>query len=116
MKTLRIIFAILCAVCLASLYPVGVFLDLPYVLGVVAIGGISFMLMLWCKHKQEMAEQQNEPTPPVGDFFHPIKKAENPNTPATPADNAGNPPADNTKMEEPKQNDYRRRFPTLIFS
>ena len=88
MKTLRIIFTVLCAICIAALYPVGVFLDLPFVLGVIAIGGTSFLLMLWCRKRQWMAEQKKEPVKPVGDFFHPLPKQADTSaeeTPATPA-------------------------------
>ena len=87
MKTLRIIFTILSAVCLAAIYPVGVFLDFPFVLGLIAIGGSSFLLMLWCKKKQEKAEQP--PAQPQGDFFHPTSQEPNQTTQdSQPADNA----------------------------
>ena len=107
MKTLRIIFTILCAVCLAALYPVGVFLDMPFVFGVVAIGGTSFMLMLWCKKKQEIAESKEQGTPakPVGDFFHPLPKTEQTDeataqTPSTPAQTNENAQDEETATKE----------------
>lgn len=77
-KFFRIFFTILCAICLAALYPVGVFLDFPFVFGLIAIGGTSFLLMLWCRKKQLTAEQQQTPPAPQGDFFKPLETKEAP--------------------------------------
>lgn len=83
MKTLRIIFTIICAVCLAALYPVGVFLDFPFVMGLIAIGGTSFLLMLWCRKKQLSAEQKQTPPAPQGDFFKPVATNDGEEEPTT---------------------------------
>ena len=80
MKTLRIICTVICALALAAIFPVGTFLGLPYVLGLVLLGGVSFLLMLIFKNRQEAAEEKRNPTPPQGDFLHPISRDDNDQT------------------------------------
>ena len=73
MKQLRIVFTILCAVCVAALPLAGIFGGLPFA-GIALIGaGIFFFLMLACKSRQ-LANEQKQNDQPVGDFFHPIPK------------------------------------------
>jgi hypothetical protein len=68
-KILRIIFTILCAVCLAALLPVGAWGDMPWVIGIGIAAAFFFVAMLFCKNKQE--EKENPPTPQP-DFLAPI--------------------------------------------
>ncbi len=67
-KTLRIVFTILCAVCLAAILPAGALGDLPWVIGILLAAAIFFTAMLFCKNKQEQKEYKDEPKP---DFFSP---------------------------------------------
>lgn len=76
MKTLRIIFTILCAICLAAAMPLGTFFDWLWALPCLLLAGIFFMLMWICKSAQEAKEAKQNPTAPQGDFFHPVKKDE----------------------------------------
>ncbi|MBQ8320437.1 MAG: hypothetical protein IJX81_06115 [Clostridia bacterium] len=69
MKTLRILFTVLCAVCLAAIFPIGTFWEMGYALIALAAAGVFFLAMLYCKRKQESAEKgEQEPQP---DFFQP---------------------------------------------
>ena len=55
-KYLRIIFTILCAVCIAALIPLGMFLGWAGV-GYCFFGAVAyFVLMLLCKQTQELQE------------------------------------------------------------
>lgn len=75
MKQLRIVFTILCAICVAALPLAGIFGGLPFA-GLALIGaGIFFFLMLACKSRQ-LADEQKQNEQPVGDFFHPLPKQE----------------------------------------
>ena len=70
-KILRIIFTILCAVCLVALLPIGAWGDLPWVLGILLAAAVFFMAMLFCKSKQEELERPDQPKP---DFLNPSEK------------------------------------------
>ena len=76
MKTLRIIFTILCAICLAVAMPLGTFFDWLWALPCLLLAGIFFMLMWICKGAQENQERKQTPPAPQGDFFHPIEKTD----------------------------------------
>ena len=67
-KTLRIIFTVVCAVCLAALLPVGAFGDMPWVIGIGIGAAISFGAMLFCKSKQDKKENPPKQQP---DFLAP---------------------------------------------
>ena len=69
MKTFRIIFTIVCAICLASLPLVGIFWW-DYIVIPIVVAGVSFLLMLYCRKKQMQAEEAAEAAP-VGDFLAP---------------------------------------------
>ena len=69
-KILRIVFTVLCAVCLILLFPVGALGDFPWVLGIGLATAVFFAAMLFCKSKQEQLEQPHEPKP---DFLNPPK-------------------------------------------
>lgn len=75
-KTLRILFTVLCALCLAALFLVGTFGDLPWLLVTLLAAAIFFALMLFCKRKQESLKHRDDP--PAPDFM---------NTDETPAQN-----------------------------
>ena len=64
MKTLRIVFTVLCAACLLAVFPVGTFLDFGYALPILVLAGVFFLAMLFCKNKQEQKERREaEPEP-----------------------------------------------------
>ena len=69
MKTCRIVFTLLCAVCLAALPLVGIFGGMDYIVLPLFFAGVFFLLMLFCKKKQLEREAKSTPTP---DFFTPI--------------------------------------------
>lgn len=69
MKTLRIIFTLLCAACLLAVFPVGTFLDFGYAMIVLLAAGVFFLGMLFCKRKQEQAESKEQD--PAPDFLNP---------------------------------------------
>lgn len=69
MKTCRIVFTILCAMCLAALPLVGIFGGMDYIVLPLFFAGVFFLLMLFCKKKQLEKEAKSTPTP---DFFTPI--------------------------------------------
>ena len=69
MKTCRIVFTILCAVCLAALPLVGIFGGMDYIVLPIFFAGVFFLLMLFCKKKQLEKEAKSTHTP---DFFTPI--------------------------------------------
>ena len=72
MKTLRIVFTVLCAVCLLAVFPVGTFLDFGYALPILILAGFFFLAMLFCKNKQEQKEaREADPEP---DFLNPTEK------------------------------------------
>lgn len=72
MKTLRIVFTVLCAVCLLAVFPVGTFLDFGYALAVLILAGFFFLAMLFCKNKQEQKEARDiDPEP---DFLNPTEE------------------------------------------
>lgn len=67
---LRIVFTILSAVCVAAIFPIGIFLDVIPAIVCAGTGVLFFLAMLFCKKKQE--ERENPPeTQNKGDFFHP---------------------------------------------
>ncbi len=69
MKTLRIIFTVLCAVCLLALFPIGAFWDFAYALPVLILAGVFFLAMLFFKNRQESKEAKDEQPKP--DFLNP---------------------------------------------
>ena len=72
MKTLRIVFTVLCAACLLAVFPVGTFLDFGYALAVLILAGFFFLAMLFCKNKQEQKEaREADPKP---DFLNPTEE------------------------------------------
>lgn len=72
MKTLRIVFTVLCAACLLAVFPVGTFLDFGYALAVLILAGFFFLAMLFCKNKQEQKEARDiDPEP---DFLNPTEE------------------------------------------
>ena len=72
MKNLRILFTIICAVCLAVL-PIFATVLFNFVWIPLLLAIISFALMLYFKNKHVLSEQSEEK--PVGDFFSPAPKA-----------------------------------------
>ena len=74
MKVLRIIFTVLCALCLAALPIVGIFWDLEFIVIPLLGAGVFFLLMLFCRKKHMEAEEKQNPTPPQADFFNPASK------------------------------------------
>lgn len=58
MKTLRILFTVLCAICLVLFVFLGTFVDWTVAFADLAIALLCFALMLVCKTKQEEAEQR----------------------------------------------------------
>jgi cytochrome c-type biogenesis protein CcmH/NrfG len=59
MKTLRIIFTVLSALCVAAVIPVGVAWGWPIGLGFVLGALLFFGLMLLCKQKQVEQEEKS---------------------------------------------------------
>ncbi|MBE5753676.1 MAG: hypothetical protein E7343_06425 [Clostridiales bacterium] len=74
-KTLRILFTLLSALCVAIVLPVGTFLGLTYALICVALAFVFFVLMLYFKGKHEETLTENQ-TPTV-DFLDSPSKNEN---------------------------------------
>jgi hypothetical protein len=72
MATLRIIFTILSALCLAAILPAGTFGGMPYFFICAGGAGVFFLLMLLCKRKQEV----NEPKEKTPDFLNSEEKTE----------------------------------------
>ena len=66
--TLRIVFTIIAALCIAAIFPVGTLLHWVWAVALAIAAGIFVALMLFCKRKQENMERQENPTP---DFFSP---------------------------------------------
>lgn len=64
MKELRIIFTIVCAVCIALLFPLGMIVGWAAA-GICLLGAfLSFGLMTLCKQKQEEQEEKSSPSQP----------------------------------------------------
>ena len=66
---LRIIFTILSAICIATILPIGAFLDLTWALVVAIFAFAFFLAMMICKQEQEKREaaektpiQKDEPS------------------------------------------------------
>ena len=66
--TLRIVFTIIAALCIAAIFPVGTLLHWIWAVGLALVAGICVLLMLLCKRKMEEKEQKENPEP---DFFSP---------------------------------------------
>lgn len=62
-QTLRIIFTLLSALCVALVLPVGAFAGLTYALICVALAFVFFVIMLYFKSKQEQSNPDDAPTP-----------------------------------------------------
>ena len=75
MKICRIVFTILCAICLAALPIVGVFGGMDWLVVPLFLAGVFFMLMMACKNAQLKREQQENPTP-TPDFLNPAPKTD----------------------------------------
>ena len=75
-KTLRILFTLLSALCVAIVLPVGTFFGLTYALICVALAFVFFVSMLYFKGKHE--ETTNENQTPSADFLD--SSSENTNT------------------------------------
>ncbi len=71
MKILRIIFTLLCAVCLLAVFPIGTFFDFGYAMIVLLFAGVFFLGMLFCKNRQERNEAKGENSEP--DFLNPAE-------------------------------------------
>ncbi len=72
MKQLRIIFTILCALCLLAIAPLGMLFGLEAFLVCGVAAGFFFLLMLLCKQRQEIQEERNytpslQDTPPANE-------------------------------------------------
>jgi hypothetical protein len=76
MKTLRILFTILCAICLAVAMPLGTFFDWLWALPCLLLAGVFFMLMWICKGAQENQERKQNPPKPQGDYLSPLPKTD----------------------------------------
>jgi hypothetical protein len=74
MKNLRILFTILCAICLAALPLVGIFC-IDFIIIPIIIAGITFLLMLHFRNKQILLEEKNQKQP-KGDYFSPLQTEE----------------------------------------
>ncbi len=59
-QTLRIIFTLLSALCVAIVLPVGVFLSLEWAIGCAVGAFIFFVIMLYFKQKQEESNPENK--------------------------------------------------------
>ena len=79
MKICRIISTILCAVCIAALPLVGIFIGFDFIVIPLFGAGLFFTLMLFFRKKHIEQEARENPTAPTGDFFSPIKDEETPN-------------------------------------
>ena len=75
MKICRIVFTILCAICLAALPIVGVFGGMDWLVAPLFFAGVFFMLMLACKNAQLKREQQENPTA-TPDFLNPAPQVD----------------------------------------
>lgn len=73
MKTLRIIFTLICALSLALLPLIGIFF-VEWIALPIIIAGVSFLLMLHFKAKQEQQEALSKQTP-TGDYFTPLSSS-----------------------------------------
>ena len=76
---LRITFTILSAICIAAVFPIGIFWDfVPAVICALA-AGLFFCIMLFCKKQQE--KKENPPTAEsTADFFHPLEENKDTNS------------------------------------
>ena len=75
MKICRIVFTILCAICLAALPIVGVFGGMDWLVVPLFLAGVFFMLMMACKNTQLKREQQENPTA-TPDFLNPAPQVD----------------------------------------
>ena len=75
MKTLRILFTLLAALCLAAFPLVGIFGGMDYIGIPILIGGVFFLLMLLCKNKQ-LEQEEKQSAAPKADFLNPQPKTQ----------------------------------------
>ena len=68
LKTLRIVFTVIAALCVAAIFPVGTLLHWIWAVGLAVVAVICACLMLFCKRKMEEREQKENPEP---DFLSP---------------------------------------------
>ena len=62
MKTLRILFTILSAICVAGVLPLGAFLGFTWAIALGLSAFLFYLLMLYCKQAQEKNEPKTEET------------------------------------------------------
>ena len=62
MKTLRILFTILSAICVAGVLPLGAFLGFTWAIALGLSAFLFYLLMLHCKQSQEKNEPKTEET------------------------------------------------------
>ncbi len=74
MKICRIISTILCAVCIAALPLVGIFIGFDFIVIPLFGAGLFFTLMLFFRKKHIEQEERTNPTPPTGDYLNPISE------------------------------------------
>ena len=74
MKTLRILFTILSAICIAAVLPLGAFLGFTWAIALGLLAFFFYLLMLYCKKIQEeneppeeISEQPQEPSSPANE-------------------------------------------------
>jgi uncharacterized membrane protein YciS (DUF1049 family) len=67
-KTLRIIFTVIAALCVAAVFPVGTLLHWIWAAGLAVAAVVFACFMLFCKRKMEEQEEKEKPSP---DFFTP---------------------------------------------
>ena len=60
LTTLRILFTVISAVFIASIFPVGIFLGWGYAGGCGLFAVLFFLLMLLCKQSQDFSKEKNE--------------------------------------------------------
>ena len=76
---LRVTFTILSAICIAAVFPVGIFWDfVPAVICALA-AGVFFFIMLFCKKQQEKQENPAQ-IQDEADFFHPKTEEKEPDS------------------------------------
>ncbi len=74
---LQIALTILSAICVALVFPLGVWLGFGYAIGLALAAVMFFMLMKLCKQTREFREKTNAPTEETGEN-QPTESEENP--------------------------------------
>lgn len=60
LTTLRILFTVISAVCVAAIFPVGMFLGWGFAGGCGLFAVLFFVLMLLCKQSQDFSKEKTE--------------------------------------------------------